>query len=461
MSFFSSSMVRDACAAAAAPPLQARPRRIIVTCHARSGSTLLGEFLREVILADVDEDAARYAAESGPTTFLDPLAGIPRNHGESDAPAYIYYDMEPLHDLLMSHMGVGTARDRWGLVQGAKEWPGNTAVEMAASPMARCLYGHGKLDNVDDLCPARNALLLAKAASCDLSAAAMSVLDVVAPLGRYMDAASTEQGGPDGIVPPETTEAARDTPESLDRIAHLVDYWAFEERRCRDAVAALVKTVRINGHLGLVSAAMAAGTKAKPDTLEPGLVVQLIRDPRALLASRYEHHFGLPSDGGRDASSVEPWATAICEQTMSDADAGEVIERDGGRGNVRYLLISFEELASDPLSASAKIATSMGLEQIPSFAEEWLLNKVGGATVPGREQLNAKNTLNIGSRNGAAVAERWKASLDWWHVDVMQRACSEMMHRFGYDSMTEQQFIAERDRVQRDIDEERARGSAK
>lgn len=144
-------------------------------------------------------------------------------------------------------------------------------------------------------------------------------------------------------------------------------------------------------------------------------VVHLVRDPRAMYASRSR------LDWCRNDEHCGS-AAALCSQMRSDLDAfGEL-----GRHlpSNRTYQIRFEDLAADPLNETRRLFTRLGLEFSPSVSEY-----VGNhTTATGAKTKDAFSTW----RNAKEVADRWRYRLPRGTIRTIQTTCNDVLLRLGY-----------------------------
>ncbi|KAG5190558.1 hypothetical protein JKP88DRAFT_266860 [Tribonema minus] len=113
---------------------------------------------------------------------------------------------------------------------------------------------------------------------------------------------------------------------------------------CEGKQGVAVKIIRMPGRLGeLLEMAAALGQT-------PDLVIHLIRDPRAVLASRYSVGWGVPENRGYDATL--DWANIMCSGTLLDAERGE--------GHDEYVLLRYEDMARGAELAAEAIYARFG-----------------------------------------------------------------------------------------------------
>ncbi|XP_037505104.2 carbohydrate sulfotransferase 5-like [Rhipicephalus sanguineus] len=152
-----------------------------------------------------------------------------------------------------------------------------------------------------------------------------------------------------------------------------------------------------------------------PEMASSVRVVHLVRDPRAMYASRRRLDWCK-----NDAHCGS--AAALCGEMRSDLDAfGEL-----GRHLLsnRTYQIRFEDLAADPLNETRRLFMRLGLEFVPSVSAY-----VGNHTAAtGAKTKDSYSTW----RNTKAVADRWRYRLPRGTIRAIQTTCSDVLLRLGY-----------------------------
>ncbi|XP_032805093.2 carbohydrate sulfotransferase 1 [Petromyzon marinus] len=157
-------------------------------------------------------------------------------------------------------------------------------------------------------------------------------------------------------------------------------------------------------------------------------IVHLVRDPRAVLASRmltFTETFKawkIWNATGRmpyrlDAGQI----TATCDDFVRSARTGMSRPR-WLRG--RYLLVRYEDLARDPLGKAADIYRFAGIP-MGKAVTGWVLSNTRGDNQLGRYKYST-------SRDSAAAAEGWRLSLSYDIARYVQEACNDTLAQLGY-----------------------------
>ncbi|KAH9371378.1 hypothetical protein HPB48_023040 [Haemaphysalis longicornis] len=155
--------------------------------------------------------------------------------------------------------------------------------------------------------------------------------------------------------------------------------------------------------------------KRQPNIRNRIHILHLVRDPRAIYASRRGLRWCTQNP---NCGSIE----SICGQLRSDLDAFEELKWE--IGPTRTHRLRFEDLAADPVNETFRLHQKLGLPFGPSVLE--YLNSHTKATL--KEMRDAHST----KRNTGTVAERWKRRLPKWAILGIQRVCNDTIQRLGY-----------------------------
>ncbi|XP_063262384.1 carbohydrate sulfotransferase 3 isoform X2 [Prinia subflava] len=157
-------------------------------------------------------------------------------------------------------------------------------------------------------------------------------------------------------------------------------------------------------------------------------IIQLVRDPRAVLASRivafpfkYEALKKWLSKG--EAAMREEELQRLrsnCESIRVSAELG--LRRPGWlRG--RYMLVRYEDVARAPLQKAREMFRFAGLPLTPQV-EEWISRN----TQAPRKGDDVYSTC----KNSSEQIDKWRFSMSFKLVQLVQEACAPAMQVFGY-----------------------------
>ncbi|XP_007886057.2 carbohydrate sulfotransferase 1 [Callorhinchus milii] len=191
-------------------------------------------------------------------------------------------------------------------------------------------------------------------------------------------------------------------------------------RVCRQMSHIAIKTVRIPGISDLRTLVQDPRLNVK--------VLQLVRDPRGILASRIDtfpdsfRPWKVWRSSGRRPYNLDvSHLTTTCEDFLSSAGTG--LSRPGWLKG-KYMLVRYEDLAREPGRKTREIYSFMGME-VDGNVRRWILNNTRG---PGGSGHHKYATV----RDSAATAESWRFRLSYDMVALVQSLCNATMARLGY-----------------------------
>ncbi|NXV10558.1 CHST3 sulfotransferase, partial [Cettia cetti] len=157
-------------------------------------------------------------------------------------------------------------------------------------------------------------------------------------------------------------------------------------------------------------------------------IIQLVRDPRAVLASRmvafsnkYEKLKKWLSEG--EASLYEEEVQRLrghCEGIRLSAELG--LRRPGWlRG--RYMLVRYEDVALAPLQKAREMFRFAGLPLTPQV-EEWIVKNT--------QAPQDGNGVYSTCKNSSEQFDKWRFSMPFKLAQMVQDTCASAMQLFGY-----------------------------
>ncbi|NWY06927.1 CHST3 sulfotransferase, partial [Nothoprocta ornata] len=205
-----------------------------------------------------------------------------------------------------------------------------------------------------------------------------------------------------------------------------------KERRCGPLnVTLAAEACRRKEHLALKTVRVRQLEFLRPLVEDPRLdvrIIQLVRDPRAVLASRMVAFAGKYEPWKRWAAEAAAPLRADevqrlrghCESVRLSAELG--LRRPAWlRG--RYMLVRYEDVARAPLRTARAMYRFAGIRLTPQV-ERW----IGANTRAPRDASGVYSTR----KNSSEQPDKWRFSMPFKLARVVQDACAPAMRLFGY-----------------------------
>ncbi|KAG7521746.1 carbohydrate sulfotransferase 1-like [Solea senegalensis] len=161
-------------------------------------------------------------------------------------------------------------------------------------------------------------------------------------------------------------------------------------------------------------------------------VIQLVRDPRGILASRIEafrdsyRMWRLWRATGRRPANLDlGQIRTLCEDVLKSVSIG-LARPDWLKG--RYMLLRYEDMARFPLKKTKELYRFLGLD-LDQSVKDWINNNTHDSS--GVSSRRKFTTI----RDSAANAENWKTKLSFDMVVYIQSACKPLLQRLGYKAV--------------------------
>ncbi|XP_077469624.1 carbohydrate sulfotransferase 3a [Stigmatopora argus] len=154
-------------------------------------------------------------------------------------------------------------------------------------------------------------------------------------------------------------------------------------------------------------------------------IIQLVRDPRAILASRilafpkYQTWNGFAQDG-QPPENYKEILQGNCDNIRWAAEVG--LSQPGWLRR-RYMLVRYEDIARYPMQKAEEMYRFTGIPFSPQV-REWILRNTHTAQDNG-DRFSTQ-------RNSSEQAEKWRYSLPFTIAQLVQRLCGPTMKLFGY-----------------------------
>ncbi|XP_033117640.1 carbohydrate sulfotransferase 1-like isoform X1 [Anneissia japonica] len=155
-------------------------------------------------------------------------------------------------------------------------------------------------------------------------------------------------------------------------------------------------------------------------------VLHLVRDPRAVMNSRW--HLHSPNyDFLRKKAKVKDEIIDLCQHSVRNIKYVSS-QPDWLRG--RYKLVRFEDVASFPHECARQIYQFLGVEY-PLVLDGWINENTN------KDTANPYDT----KRKSARIINKWRNEMDFNKVNEIQRKCPQAMTSLGYNLMNESQLV--------------------
>ncbi|XP_063290234.1 carbohydrate sulfotransferase 3 [Pelobates fuscus] len=169
-------------------------------------------------------------------------------------------------------------------------------------------------------------------------------------------------------------------------------------------------------------------------------IIQLVRDPRAVLASRmvafsgkYESWKKWALEGAAPIPEDEVQKLkGNCESIRTSAELG-LRQPEWLRG--RYMLIRYEDIARSPLEKAKEMYRFAGIPITPQVVE-WI-NKNTQAS-------QESNGIYSTQKNSSEQFEKWRFSIPFKLAQVVQDVCKPAMNLFGYKLASDLETLTNR-----------------
>nr|XP_028598099.1 LOW QUALITY PROTEIN: carbohydrate sulfotransferase 4-like [Podarcis muralis] len=159
-------------------------------------------------------------------------------------------------------------------------------------------------------------------------------------------------------------------------------------------------------------------------------IIHLVRDPRAVFHSRKNTGGSLARDTRivlrhkRNAMDTEPYAAM---QEICKSHVEVYTERQQALPSTlqdRYLLVRYEDIASNPLAKAAQLYSFAGLPFSPNL-QSWVHNITHG-------QGLGKQAFDVDSRDAVNVSQAWRKALPYLQIAKLQEVCKDALKLLGY-----------------------------
>ncbi|NXN15443.1 CHST1 sulfotransferase, partial [Indicator maculatus] len=200
------------------------------------------------------------------------------------------------------------------------------------------------------------------------------------------------------------------------------------------------ESCREHGHVAIKTVRVPEVSDLRALVEDPRLnlkVIQLVRDPRGILASRSEtfrdtYRLWRIWDGtGRKPYNLDvTQLTTVCEDFWNSVSTG--LNRPPWLKG-KYMLVRYEDLARNPMKKTEEIYDFLGIP-LDTNVERWIQNNTRG------DRSSSKHKYGT-VRNSAATAEKWRFRLSYEIVAFTQHACQQVLAQLGYRTVTSEEEL--------------------
>ncbi|XP_030055342.1 carbohydrate sulfotransferase 1 [Microcaecilia unicolor] len=166
-------------------------------------------------------------------------------------------------------------------------------------------------------------------------------------------------------------------------------------------------------------------------------IIQLVRDPRGILASRsdtFQDTYRLwriwRATGRKPYNLDTSQFLTVCEDFLSSVSTG--LNRPSWLKG-KYILLRYEDMARNPMKKAEEIYNFLGIP-MDSSIERWIENNTRADNTSVKHKYG---TL----RNSAATAENWRLTLSYDIVEFIQNTCQEVLAQLGYKTVNSAQDL--------------------
>lgn len=169
-------------------------------------------------------------------------------------------------------------------------------------------------------------------------------------------------------------------------------------------------------------------------------VIQLVRDPRAVLASRmvafsskYQTWKSWAANGEVPTDDEEvKRLQGNCNQIRESAELG--LSQPDWLEN-RYMLVRYEDIARYPMQKAAEMYRFTGIP-FTAQAREWIIKNTHAAEVASGVYSTQKNS--------SEQVEKWRFSIPFKLAQAVQEVCGPTMELFGYRFVDSEETLVNR-----------------
>ncbi|XP_028826609.1 carbohydrate sulfotransferase 3-like isoform X2 [Denticeps clupeoides] len=242
----------------------------------------------------------------------------------------------------------------------------------------------------------------------------------------------------------ESSASLCDDPVCTPFVKGVFERYHCKTRRCGPLNLTLAsESCRQKQHRAIKSVRVRQLETLRPLSEDPRLdvkFIQLVRDPRAVLASRmvafsakYKHWKQWAADGEVPADDEEvKKLRGNCDNIRVSAELG--LQQPAWLRR-RYMLVRYEDIARFPMSKAAEMYTFTGIPFTPQV-KDWILKN----TQASKEASGVYST----QKNSSEQVEKWRFTIPFKLVQVVQKVCGPTMKLFGYKFAESEEMLTDK-----------------
>lgn len=284
--------------------------------------------------------------------------------------------------------------------------------QVAPSQVGPCRDHAKGADTLRSACPLRDAGLLLAALDCDFAPLLTAWYAELELTNRF--SAFLPHGNVHGAGYTTTTYY----PDLRERRATMMRE---QQRSCSAKLGSVGKVIRMNGHLDAVHEVALALGRPLP------LVIHLVRDPRAMYASRKRlsrEAFGVPR--AQSKALLHSWARDVCSTTQQDA----ALARAKMRGS--YMLVDYSDFVRRPKDWVEMLYAKHLRRPVPEAVYTYLREHLPSTRGRHHNTSAVQNTsweymFSTTARDIERVDHQWESELLPWELHILAAECANRM----------------------------------
>ncbi|XP_014343938.1 carbohydrate sulfotransferase 3a [Latimeria chalumnae] len=222
----------------------------------------------------------------------------------------------------------------------------------------------------------------------------------------------------------------------------------FEKYHCKNRCGPLNMTLAMEAcfrkeHMAIKAVRFRQLEFLRPLIEDPHLdvkIIQLVRDPRAVLASRVVAFSGRYETWKKLATNEEiPIEDEEVQKLKGNCESIRVSAQLGLSQPAwlqgRYMLVRYEDIARFPLQKAEEMYKFTGIPFTPEV-KNWIIENT--------QASNSNNGIYSTQKNSSEQFEKWRFNTPFKLAQIVQRVCEPAMNLFGYKLAKDLKALADR-----------------